>query len=137
MKYAVIFVLLLLCGCVSGVQLPSDLQGKVALVMGYSTDWVEGDRGGNVYTGMTIDSINGEALSAPLNLYDYQLLPPGEIRVQGHCWWRLRGTLAMEDDLLEPVDYRFVAKSDHVYTLSLQMDDYKAKCQVDVFEQKQ
>lgn len=136
MKFSLIILFLVVAGCASRPQLPSDFQGKAAIVMGYSTDWVEGDHGGNVYTGMRLDKLNGIALAEPLARYDYVLVDPGDVRVQGECWWRLRGTMTMEDDLLEAVDYHFIAKANYIYTLSLQVDDYKAECRVDNFEQQ-
>lgn len=134
MKVIIVILFLALSACVRGPVLPENLNGQAALVMGYSSDFVRSDAGGMVYTGMAIESVNDEKLLTPLKRGDYLLVAAGEVRLQGACWWRLRGNINFEDDVLEPLDYIFKALPNHVYTLAVDIDNYKYLCDVSFFE---
>ncbi len=121
-------------GCQIGPELPKSLDGQAVLVMGYSTDFSEFARGGSVATGFILDTVNDELLEPSLGLYEFIKLQPGQINFSGHCFWRFRGGGFADNDLWEPGQLSFEAKADHRYTVSVQIDEYKARCNLKVIE---
>ncbi len=126
----VCFLILMLGGCQTSPNFPDDLNGKTAVVMGYSTDLAEPYEGGTLYTGMWIDKINGEELATPLKHYDIHILEPAHYQFDGTCFWRLRGNMRLEDDLYEPATYAIEMKADTFYILGVEIDEYKIVCDV-------
>ncbi len=128
-------VALLVSACASYPELPADLQGKVAIVMGFDTDTAKPYEGGMLYTGLVLESINEQPLSPALGMYQYRLVEPGQVSVGGHCFWRLRGLLwDRPDDLWEPGQLSWQAEPNHVYTLSAAIDEYQNRCEISLFD---
>ncbi|HVL02207.1 MAG TPA: hypothetical protein VM553_20455 [Dongiaceae bacterium] len=105
--------------------------------MGFTTSEAKPYAGGTVYTGLLIRRINGVSVGdVPLQRDDYRMLAPGRIKVEGECYWRWRGiSWETHRDLLEPAQLEWTAQPDHVYTLLLNIDEYKATCVLELFDQ--
>ena len=125
----------ILSGCATQPQLPADLAGNAAIVMGFATDSAQTYEGGTLYTGLILESINGEPLEPGLRRYEYRLTTPGAVTVTGHCFWRLRGIFwEHHADLWEPGSLSWQAEPNHVYTLSADIDEYKNRCVISLFD---
>ena len=125
-----------LTGCASPPKPPQTLNGSAQLVMGFTTDEARPYEGGTLYTGLRIESINGQSVgSVPLSRYDTRLIPPGKTSVDGYCFWRLR-TMPWNapPDLKEPAHLEWQAQPDHVYTLYINIDEYKATCNLSYYD---
>lgn len=121
--------------CASGPVLPSDLQGKAAIVMGFDTDTAKPYEGGTLYKGLLLERINDDTFTPSLRRYDYRLIEAGQVTVAGHCFWRLRGAMwDRPEDLLEPGSLSWEAQPNHVYTLFADIDEYKARCVISYFD---
>lgn len=125
--------LLMISGCATGPQLPSDLGGQSAIVLGFTTRSAIPYEGGTLYTGFTLDTLDGTPI-IPLTQYQYRLVKPGEHRLEGTCYWRLRGNLKFEDDLLERGSLVLNTRPDVVYTIQSDIDEYKNQCRLNAVE---
>lgn len=122
-----------LVACAAGPQLPSDLQGQAVIVLGFTTLSAEPYEGGTLYTGFTLDTLDGQPVG-PLSRYQYKLVAPGQHRIEGSCYWQLRGTLRFEDDLQERGSLVLDTRPDVVYTIQSDIDEYKNQCRLNAVE---
>lgn len=135
-RFGICLQALILGACASAPEPPRDLQGNALVVMGFTTDETRPYEGGTLYTGLRIDTINGQSVGPiPLTRYDSRPVPPGKVSVDGYCFWRLR-TLPWDapPDLQEPAHLEWEAQSNHVYTLAVSIDEYKATCNLSLFD---
>ena len=125
--------LLLISGCTTGPQLPPDLGGQSAIVLGFTTNSAGPYEGGTLYTGFILDTLDGTPIT-PLTQYQYRLVTPGEHQLEGTCYWRLRGNLRLEDDIMERGSLVLTTQPDVVYTIQSDIDEYKNQCRLNVVE---
>ncbi|NMH67133.1 hypothetical protein [Shewanella salipaludis] len=123
-----------LLACAAGPQLPK-LNGKAAIVLGYSTEDSSLYEGGMLYTGLSIDELDGNPIT-PLGKYDFLMLEPGDHRLGGHCYWRLRSVFAFEPDWREPATLALHLEADRIYTLHVSVDEYKFRCNLSALEER-
>ncbi|MBA55438.1 MAG: hypothetical protein CMK89_13365 [Pseudomonadales bacterium] len=122
-----------LIACATGPQLPPNLAGQSAIVLGFTTSSAMPYEGGTLYTGFTLDTLDGTAIT-PLSRYEYLLVAPGVHQLEGTCYWRLRGNLRFEDDILERGSLVLTTQPDVVYTIQSDIDEYKNQCRLNVVE---
>lgn len=127
--------LLLISSCATGPQLPADLAGQSAIVLGFTTSSASPYEGGTLYTGFTLDTLDGTPIPL-LSRYQYRLVAPGEHRLEGTCYWRLRGNLRFEDDILERGSLLLTTRPDVVYTIQSDIDEYKNQCRLNAVERE-
>jgi len=130
----IITVILGLCSaCQINPVLPEKLNGQSLFIMGFTARESFPYEDGTLYTGMTIDTVNGEKLDVPLQRFDTLTLPPGQHTFSGTCYWRLR-SMRLEDDLLEPAKITLDMKAETTYTLNVIIDEYKHFCDLSYVE---
>ena len=122
-------------GCQTYPVLP-DLKGNAAIVLGFTTNSAQPYEGGTLYTGFHLTRLDGQPTQT-LSRYDYIIMEPGEHRVQGECYWQLRGVMRLDDDLLEAGELVMITRPDHIYTLQSDIDEYKSQCTLSVIEKAQ
>lgn len=128
-------VLGLLAGCLFiAPDLPKSQPGKALLVMGFSTELTESYEGGILYSGFVATRLDGQELKPALRKSQLQVIEPGPHRLSGNCYWRLRATMAFQDDLMEPGTLEWTAKAGVIYTVGSQIDEYKLRCEVSTVE---
>lgn len=122
-----------LLSCAIKPDLPTDLEGKAIIVLGFTADSAIPYDGGTLYTGLRISSLDDESIGPPsLGRYDYLLVDPGQHNLKGYCYWQLRGSLRMEDDLQEPAELSLDTKANTRYTIQSDIDEYKSRCHLSV-----
>lgn len=122
-------------GCAGYPTLP-ELHGQSAVVLGFSTANAIPYEGGTLYTGFWLQAVDDQPIE-PISRYGYLLLKPGEHRLQGNCYWRLRSVMSMEDDINEAGELRLLTRGDHVYTIQSDIDEYHHQCKLTVVERPQ
>lgn len=121
-------------GCSTRPPLPEALQGQSLIVLGFTTNHAEPYQGGTLYKGFVMEALDG-APAGPLSRDQYLLVAPGEHRISGHCYWRLRGVLSFdEDDFTEPGTLTLITRPDTRYTIQSDIDEYKYQCRLTVVE---
>ncbi len=103
------------------------------IVLGFTTDSAEPYEGGTLYTGFILSQLDGKPIE-PLTQYQSIMIEPGEHKLGGECYWRLRGTLDFEDDFTEPGSLTLTTLPDTVYTIQSDIDEYKHRCRLRVIE---
>jgi hypothetical protein len=132
----IVLVLSLLVGClVLSPALPTPQPGKALLVMGFSTDLGGPYEGGTLYSGFVANQLDKQELIPVLKGGQLRVIEPGLHRLSGNCYWRLRGAMDLQDDLMEPGVVEWTAKPGVVYTVSSKIDEYKIKCDLSLVEE--
>jgi hypothetical protein len=127
-----VFGALCLWGCVTGPQIPKDLRGNGAIILGFTTDETMPYEGGTLNTGFRVNRLDGKAVN--LGKYDVVLVEPGHHEIKGHCYWRLHRISLDIDDLLEPAQLTLNVEANTHYTIQSEIDEYKTKCKLRVIE---
>ena len=134
MGYGSLAIICAFClwGCVTGPNIPQDLRGNGAIILGFTTDETKPYQGGTLNTGFRVNRLEGKTVN--LGKYDVVLVEPGHHHIKGHCYWRLRSMSMDVDDLLEPAQLTLSVVANTRYTIQSDIDEYKTKCKLRVIE---
>lgn len=122
-----------LFGCQTGPNVPNDIGDQSVIIMGFTTHSAQPYEGGTLYTGFIADKLDGRDIKA-LTQSQFVLVTPGEHRLEGRCYWKLRGSLQFEDDFTEPGQLTLKTHPNTVYTIQSDIDEYKHQCKLRVVE---